>query len=971
MFMLYRRWFRHSVLFLLGVVVCLGLSLWGGWQAGRSLAQSPSPVQAVEQGLRSYREGKFLDAIAIWQQVLPQVRDPRQRAILYSNLGQAYRQVGRFDQAIAQWEAAIAIYRSDRDAASQQAIAQLLTEQAQTYGDLGQHQVAIERLQDALKLTQTTQDSPTQVAAQGALGNAYWALGTYEEALVAHQNSLTLACKLNHTNYITTSLNNLGNVFSSRAERYRYQATAANLEGDSDAETDLKTLAERDIYQAVTAYQHSAEVSRRVGGLAEARALLNLNRLLYQVPAQAIATLPPFSCNNPDLTTLPTPVAGSQPLLDGSAALPAANRDLIDRNRRRILALLEAEPNSQDKAYGLINLADSVMKAEGRGQRAEESSALSPSSLLEKALVVARNIRDGRAESFALGTWGHFYEVSGKFDQATRLTRQAQYVAQGVNAADSLYRWQWQIGRLLKASGQTERAIATYEQAIATLQSIRGDIVVANKDLQFDFRDSVEPVYRELIGLLLSSEEKAGEKAKGKRQKAQEKTEGTFSLPQFRDGKQRAESGEPPSPPPSPLPPSPLHAQSPAPRTQNRRNIQKVLNILELLKLAELQNFFGDDCVQVARDAASAEQSLRPEANNEPTFGLIDPQAAVIYSIVLEDRSYMLLRLPNGELRQYSVQLGSATTASATKQLAAEPKAAGSGQLQAEIDRFRQLLEKRSTEEYLTEARVIYDALIRPMIADLQAANPKTLVFVNDGVLRKVPMGALHDGKQFLIEQFPIATTPSLSLTTRRPLDRSNLKALIMGLTVEQPPFAPLPNVGSEVEGVRKILGGSELLDQSFTLEQMQERLRRTSYPIVHMATHGKFGADAASTFLLAYGDRITINQLDEALRTRQSRQPVELLTLSACQTAAGDNRSALGIAGVAVRAGVKSALATLWFINDQATVPLIEEFYSQLLKSDTTKAEALRQAQLKLIRDREYNHPAVWSPFILIGNWL
>ncbi|MFW6296310.1 MAG: CHAT domain-containing protein, partial [Halothece sp.] len=114
-----------------------------------------------------------------------------------------------------------------------------------------------------------------------------------------------------------------------------------------------------------------------------------------------------------------------------------------------------------------------------------------------------------------------------------------------------------------------------------------------------------------------------------------------------------------------------------------------------------------------------------------------------------------------------------------------------------------------------------------------------------------------------------------------------------------------------------------------------------------------------------------SIEDIDNLLRSRNSQNPVELLTLSACQTAAGDNRAALGIAGVAVRAGVRSALATLWFINDESTVPLIEEFYRQLRQPNITKAEALRQAQRQLIQDPNYNHPAVWSPFILIGNWL
>lgn len=192
-----------------------------------------------------------------------------------------------------------------------------------------------------------------------------------------------------------------------------------------------------------------------------------------------------------------------------------------------------------------------------------------------------------------------------------------------------------------------------------------------------------------------------------------------------------------------------------------------------------------------------------------------------------------------------------------------------------------------------------------------------------------------------------------------------------MGLTVARDPFAPLTYVQEETTRVEAILGGTRLVDQKFTLENLQTQLQQRSYPIVHMATHGKFGVNSETTFLVAYDDRIRLDDIDLLLRSRQTDQPVELLTLSACQTAAGDNRTALGIAGVAVRAGVKSALATLWYINDEATVPLIEEFYSQLRQPNISKAAALRNAQLTMLDNLDYSHPAVWSPFILVGNWL
>jgi len=843
---------RHFILlFLIGLTLCFIIDDLPIWQLNRQLvAQSLPSNQLVQQGIDHYRVGKYTQAIALWQQALTQVSVAKDTAIVNSNLAQAYRQIGQIPEAIAQWEQAIQIYRSQEDDSSH-LLPPLLVEQAQAYSDLGQHQRAIELAQSAIELASKNQNQLVVAAAQGGLGNAYWALGNYEQALAAHRASLKIARELKNPGYITTALNNLGNVFTSQAERYRYQANAARLEGNGQEETKLTQMAQQNTTAALEALEQSVRESQALGGLAEARALLNLNRLLEQP---------------------------SSP-----------KQDLIVSNRARILKLLEAQPDSRDKAYALINLARLNSPSSQALQPVERASTI---GLLEKAIAVAKNIGDHRAESFALGSLGQVYESANQYEKAMALTRQAQFAAQQVNAADSLYRWQWQAGRILKATGKTQQAISVYEQAIATLQSIRGDIVAAHKDLQFDFRDSVEPVYRELIALLLESPDTANAGVK-------QAAGNTFS-----------------------------------------QTISKALDVSELLKLAELQNFFGDECVQVALSNAKS----RVDRGNAT--------AAVVYSVILDDRTEMILQLPNGLLTRYPVRMSAE-------------------QLQKEIDSLRLLLEKRATDEYLPQAQKIYDALMRPLEVDLAAANPSSLIFVNDGVLRKVPMAALHDGKQFLVQKYAIATTPSLSLTAREPLDRTKLQALVLGLTVERPPFAALVNVNDEATGVEKILQGTKLLDHNFTLKNLQAQLQAESYPIVHMATHGKFGTDAASTFLLMYDSQLTIEQIDNVLRANKRRQPVELLTLSACQTAAGDNRSALGIAGVAVRAGVKSALASLWFINDESTVPLIEEFYTQLSQPGVTKAEALRRAQIKMIADRDYSHPAVWSPFILIGNWL
>ena len=375
----------------------------------------------------------------------------------------------------------------------------------------------------------------------------------------------------------------------------------------------------------------------------------------------------------------------------------------------------------------------------------------------------------------------------------------------------------------------------------------------------------------------------------------------------------------------------------------NTSPLQTAIATLEKLKLAELQNFFGDDCVQVALSNAKESTALQ------------ETNTAVVYFTILPESLETILQLPSGDLVGYRQPI-------ATRQL------------EDALREFRfQLQDGSGGRSYLALANQLYDWLIRPIEPALQSAQPDTLVFVNDGALRLVPMAALHDGQQFLIEKYAIATTPSLSLTTLKPSENRDLRALVLGLSVDTPDqdFGPLENVATEAKTVQELLDGTLLLDDAFTLENLQASLQERSYPVIHMATHGQFGIDANNTFLLSFDRRISIEQLDNLLRAQRGRRPVELLTLSACETALGDDRSALGIGGVAVRAGVESAVATVWKISDEATVPLIEEFYRQLSQPGVSKAQALRAAQLQTIAAGNYDHPFYWSPFILIGNWL
>ena len=151
-----------------------------------------------------------------------------------------------------------------------------------------------------------------------------------------------------------------------------------------------------------------------------------------------------------------------------------------------------------------------------------------------------------------------------------------------------------------------------------------------------------------------------------------------------------------------------------------------------------------------------------------------------------------------------------------------------------------------------------------------------------------------------------------------------------------------------------------------------EREVEQRTFGIVHVATHGEFSANAADSFVLTYDGRISMDRLANLVgKTRFREHGLELLTLSACETAAGDDRAALGLAGAALNAGARSALATLWMVNDQVAAQLITSFYRNLADTKHSRAEALRQAQLAVLQQRAYRHPAYWAPYLLISSWL
>jgi CHAT domain-containing protein/Tfp pilus assembly protein PilF len=362
-------------------------------------------------------------------------------------------------------------------------------------------------------------------------------------------------------------------------------------------------------------------------------------------------------------------------------------------------------------------------------------------------------------------------------------------------------------------------------------------------------------------------------------------------------------------------------------------------DVVELRKVFELRNYFHDDCVDTARSGITRLDD-------------VSATAVVVYPIILDDRVEVLASFPGG-LKRFTAAVNAETVAEKVREL-------------------RLLLEKRTTRQFLRPARQLYDWLILPLASDLAAADVDTLVFVPDGSLRTIPMAALHDGQHFLVEDFAVAITPGLDLTEPKPIAAQSYQVLMLALTQPAQEFPALPYVSSELESIQMQYPSKLLLNEDFQVQKMEMALKDQQYGILHIASHAQFEADATENFILAYDGRVSINNLREYIGLLQFRdRPLELLTLSACETAAGDDKAALGLAGIAIKAGARSALASLWHINDFATSLLIGEFYRRLTDLSGSKAKALQSAQLKLINDSRFQHPGYWAPFILINNWL
>jgi CHAT domain-containing protein len=830
----------------------------------QTINTSATTQQLLEQGEALYQAGRFSEAIAILQQALSiyqQQNNNLGQAAALTNLSVVYEKLGAWNEAdtainnslnLLGWDDSSQKLNVNGKSELWEIIAQALDIKASLLLKQGKTEASVQISQQAEQIWKKLNNNIGLTRSRINQAQALRVAGFYRRSLKMLEE-ISRQLKLSRGSAVKVSaLRSLGNT---------YQQLGELEDSQKILQQSLKVAQRLNLPEEIALIELSLGNTTRSLNDDDIKNTINH----YQNAAK-------FASN--PLTKIQAQINQLNLLVDKGETTAA--KPLIPTIQSQIANL----PLNQTGIYAKINFARTVLKTKINHKQ-------DIAQILATSAQQAKTIGDKRAESYALGSLGELYEQDNQLPEARDLTQKALFIAQKNKAPDIAYLWEWQLGRLLKAQNNIPAAISAYDSAVATLGLLRTDLAGVNREVQFNFRDTVEPIYRQSVELLLQQKGEA------------------------------------------------------------KPDLDKVRQRIEALQLAELDNYFREACLN---NEFVVLDKVVDEDNN--------PNTAIFYPIILDNQLEIILKLPN------------------QKQLIHKTSVVNSKKLEKLLEDMRgYIVEPDGIKKFETASAQIYEWLIKPVETELNESGVKTLVFIPDGSLRNIPMSALYDGKEYLVEKYAIAISPGLQLFEPKSLTRQKLNALAGGLS-EMPEgenFERLPHVNEELKSIEESgVSTVTLYNKRFRSNILEDEINAQPFQVVHLATHGQFSSNPNETFILASDKRIKVGELDNLLKSRVQKrtEPIELLVLSACETAAGDNRAALGLAGVALSAGARSTLASLWQIGDDSTAYFIDQFYRQLMAGKTT-AEALREAQLKLFKSKQYNRPMYWAPYVLVGNWL
>ncbi|HEY9673555.1 MAG TPA: tetratricopeptide repeat protein [Waterburya sp.] len=914
-----------------------------------------------------YSWGQYQKTIEFYQQSLaiaPEIGNRQWEADSLNNLGETYRNLGQYQKAIEFYQQSLIIAR---EIGYHQGEANSRNNLGIAYDSLGQYQKAIEFFEQSLAIAWEIADKEGEARSLGNLGSVYNILGQYQKAIEFHQQSLAIAREIADKKGEATSLNSLGNAYNSLGQYQR----------------------------AIEFYQQSLAIESEIGYRSgEVASLGNLGNV-YLSLGQSQKALEFYQ------QSLAIAREIGDHFREGTALLYLGNAYLsLGQDRKALefyqqsLAIARETDNYYEEAASLGNLGI-VYYNLSQYQKAIEFH--------QQALMIAREIGTRQQEAKVLNNLGDAYKNLEQYQKANEFYQQSLAIVREISDREGEGFVLSHIGILLAKQNQPELAIIFYKQSVNVREAIRQDIRGLSKEQQQSYTETIAGTYRRLADLLLKQDRileaqrvldllkvqeledylnnvrGSDNSAQGIANRAPEQqfkqAYDAILNRAIEQGKELAQLGN--------IPVSHRTETQKQRVLELRKNQQQLvqqfqafLKSPEVAKLiAQLRKTTGGEGFDLDKYATSLQDNLKQ----------LQQDAVILYPFVLDERLELVLVTPYAPPIRRTV-------------------AVKREELNRTIVDFRTAL-KKPYSDAKTPAKKLYNWLIKPIENDLTQAKAKTIIYAPDGQLRYIPISALYDGNQWLVQRFGINNITALSLTDFNTKPQTKLQVLAGAFTSgsynfkvgnKTFSFSGLKYAGIEVDNLAKTVPGTtKVVDKQFNQNTI---LQMNDYSVVHLATHAAFVAGQPEQSFILFGDgsRATLRDVGSW------RLPnVELMVLSACETGLGDKlgdgKEVLGFGYQMQQTGARAAIASLWQVNDGGTQALMDAFYAALEKGNITKAEALRQAQIALITgdykalgqqrglavqqrissslpptvNSRLSHPYYWAPFILIGNGL
>ncbi|WP_414753111.1 CHAT domain-containing protein [Anabaena sp. CCY 9910] len=927
----------------------------------------------VNIGYVYFRKGEYGKALEYFQSSLDirrKTRDRQNEWIPLSYIGEVYVNLGQYPQALEYYQPALAIIKelkaaNPKDSSYSTSQKMMLADIGAVYFRMGQYTKALDFYQQTWAMQKADDDKIGGIQTLNNIGVIYVNLGNYKQALDSYQQGLANLQEC-CSNYLGTKAAIINNLASTNFSLGQYKKSLELAEESANIYSRINNDAEKATKQEIKLlYDYLGQNSQ---ALQQAASRANVGDAFgkdsFQFQGRAL------NMNN-----------------IGQIYLSLGKYDQALKLYQQALKIYKENSYKPGIAVTLNNIAK-VQSSLGKYPQAIE--------LNQQALAIYQEVGDRTGEGVTISNLGQIYQKQGQQEKASGLYQQAlamhRQVSDKVSEAATLKL----LGDILSAQNQPQLAIAFYKQSVNLTESIRQNLRTIPADIQKSYTEAVAERYRRLADLLLK-QNRPGEAQQVldllKIQEVNDFIGNRRSQPQTTtpvgNSGQRGVNTEPQPSQKLPLQPQEQQIsqkysaiqdqaialgqeltnlrQTPA----NARTATQEKRIVELVKLeqtitAEFNKFTKTPAVvalvqQLSANSGQENLSLRQLNSLRDNLRQLNKKAVLLYPVVLDDRLELVVV--------------TADTPPIHRPVPVKP-----AELNQVINEFRQAIVVPYKDSKVP-ANKLYNWLIKPIENDLKQANAQAIIYAPDSKLRYIPLAALYDGKNWLIERYIINNITAASLTKLNSKPQASLPTLAAAFTKgdykvavgeRQEVFSGLQFAKVEVDNLAKTIKGTKiLLDNDFspqvTIPQMND------YKIIHLATHGMLvSGDPESSFILfGNGDRVTLKDIEN-----WSLPNVDLVVLSACQTGLGNQlgngQEILGLGYQIQLTGAKASIASLWAVSDGGTQALMDGFYNVLKTGNLTKSEALRTAQLALLTgNNQFNHPYYWASFILIGNGL